>query len=84
MCLAYVCMHLWGTNPSSAPHSHITLGGIDAVVQRLNGHPAHGETPLGESGFEGLAEEEGPVSGVLGGRHRTGVGKLRLTIVFFT
>lgn len=44
---------------SALPHSHITLGGVDAVVQRLNGHPAHRETPLGGSGFEGLGKEKG-------------------------
>lgn len=47
--------------PVPAPHSHITLGGIDTVVQGLNGHPAHREPPLGESEFKGLGEEEGPV-----------------------
>lgn len=47
--------------PSHPQHSHVTLGRIDAVVQRLNGHPTYGETPLGESRFEGLGEEKGPV-----------------------
>lgn len=53
-----------GTKPScpfSPSHSHVTLGGIDAVVQRLDGHPAHRETPLGENGFEVSRVEEGPV-----------------------
>lgn len=57
-------MQPWETKPSYRflpSHSHITLGGIDAVVQGLNGHPAHREPPLGENEFEGLGEEEGPV-----------------------
>lgn len=60
---AYV--HPWGTKPSCPflpQYSHVTLSGIDAIVQRLNGHPAHREAALGESGFEGLGKEKGPYS----------------------
>lgn len=32
--------------PPHLPYSHVTLGGVDAIVERLNGHPTHRETAL--------------------------------------
>lgn len=52
--------------PFPPPHLHVTLGGIDAVVQGLDGHPAHGETPLGKSGLEGWVKREGLCRGLWG------------------
>lgn len=65
----YACVHPWEAKPSCPflpPHLHITLGGIDTVVQGLNGHPAHRETTLGKSGLEGWVKRKGLFRGLWG------------------
>lgn len=89
LCLAYVLCDLCGLNPYPFPplHSHITLGSVDAVVQRLNGHPAYRETPLGENGFGGWGVKKGLVWVLGEGRAKQGPDQeasMRLAIVFFT